>query len=31
MQVWLRQPNGQWRFAREIWNSAVPAPATEGK
>jgi ketosteroid isomerase-like protein len=31
MQVWSRQPNGQWRFAREIWNSAVPAPATEGK
>ena len=31
MQVWSRQPNGQWRFAREIWNSAAPAPAAEGK
>lgn len=26
MQVWKQQPDGQWRFAREIWNSAA-APA----
>jgi uncharacterized protein (TIGR02246 family) len=25
MQVWKQLPAGQWRFAREIWNSAVPA------
>ena len=25
VQVWKRQPDGQWRFAREIWNSAAPA------
>lgn len=24
MQVWQAQPDGQWRFHREIWNSAVP-------
>lgn len=31
MQVWSRRPNGQWRFAREIWNSAAPTPAADGK
>ena len=31
MQVWSRQPNGQWRFAREIWNSEALAPAAEGR
>ena len=31
MQVWSRQANGRWRFAREIWNSSAPAPAAEGK
>lgn len=25
MQLWKRQPGGQWRFAREIWNSSTPA------
>jgi len=25
MQLWHRQPDGQWRFAREIWNSSAPA------
>lgn len=25
MQVWKSQPDGQWRFAREIWNSSAPA------
>ena len=25
MQFWQRQPDGQWRFAREIWNSSAPA------
>jgi uncharacterized protein (TIGR02246 family) len=25
MQVWRRQPDGQWRFEREIWNSSAPA------
>jgi len=24
MQVWRQQPDGQWRFAREIWNSSAP-------
>jgi ketosteroid isomerase-like protein len=24
MQVWKPTPDGHWRFAREIWNSAVP-------
>jgi uncharacterized protein (TIGR02246 family) len=27
MQVWKRQPDGQWRFEREIWNSSAPASA----
>lgn len=25
MQVWQRQPDGSWRFAREVYNSSVPA------
>ena len=25
MQVWKSQPDGHWRFEREIWNSLVPA------
>jgi ketosteroid isomerase-like protein len=25
MQVWKWEPEGQWRFAREIWNSAASA------
>lgn len=25
MQVWQQLPDGQWRFAREIWNSSAPA------
>lgn len=24
MQVWKSQPDGKWRFAREIWNSSLP-------
>ena len=24
MQVWKMEPDGHWRFAREIWNSSVP-------
>lgn len=24
MQVWKRQANGSWRFAREVWNSSPP-------
>lgn len=31
MQLWRSQPDGQWRFVREVWNSSVPAstaPAT---
>ena len=31
MQLWKPQPDGQWRFAREIWNSSVPPPAPPGK
>lgn len=27
MQVWKPLPDGQWRFAREVWNSSVPAAA----
>jgi ketosteroid isomerase-like protein len=27
MQVWKRTPEGAWQFAREIWNSAAPAPS----
>ena len=26
MQVWKQLPTGEWRFAREIWNSAAPPP-----
>lgn len=25
MQVWKRLPDGQWRFAREVYNSSAPA------
>jgi ketosteroid isomerase-like protein len=25
LQVWSSQPDGQWRFEREIWNSSLPA------
>lgn len=28
MQVWKRQPDGTWRFAREVWNSS-PAARTD--
>jgi len=28
MQVWRRQPDGTWRFAREVWNSS-PAARTD--
>ena len=28
MQVWRRQPDGAWRFAREVWNSS-PAVRTD--
>ena len=24
MQIWKRTPDGQWKFYREIWNSAAP-------
>jgi ketosteroid isomerase-like protein len=27
MQVWQAQSDGEWRFAREIWNSSAPPPA----
>ena len=26
IQVWKAHPDGQWRFAREIWNSTAPPP-----
>jgi uncharacterized protein (TIGR02246 family) len=31
MQVWKQQPDGQWRFAREVYNSSLPAapPSTQ--
>jgi len=25
IQIWVQQPDGQWRFAREVYNSSVPA------
>ena len=25
MQIWMQQPDGQWRFAREVYNSSAPA------
>ena len=28
MQLWRPQADGQWKFAREIWNSGVPASGT---
>ncbi|HEY8165529.1 MAG TPA: nuclear transport factor 2 family protein [Gemmatimonadaceae bacterium] len=31
MQVWKRQSDGQWRFAREIWNSSVPPTPSPAK
>jgi uncharacterized protein (TIGR02246 family) len=31
MQVWRQQPDGQWRFAREIWNSSAPPPSPASK
>jgi ketosteroid isomerase-like protein len=30
VQVWHREPDGRWLFAREIWNSTTP-PATASK
>jgi uncharacterized protein (TIGR02246 family) len=31
MQVWKPQPDGQWQFAREIWNSSLPAASPDVK
>ena len=31
MQVWTSQPAGEWKFAREIWNSSVPPPGPPAK
>jgi uncharacterized protein (TIGR02246 family) len=31
MQLWKLQPDGNWRFAREIWNSSAPPPPPPGK
>ena len=28
MQVWKSEPDGQWRFEREIWNSSEPPAKT---
>jgi ketosteroid isomerase-like protein len=25
VQVWHREPDGRWLFARELWNSTTPA------
>jgi hypothetical protein len=30
MQLWHREPDGRWRFSRELWNSAAP-PAAASK
>jgi ketosteroid isomerase-like protein len=24
MQVWHREPDGRWKFSREVWNSSTP-------
>jgi ketosteroid isomerase-like protein len=29
MQLWKSQPDGQWRFEREIWNSSAPVSPPE--
>jgi len=29
MQIWTQQPDGQWRFAREVYNSSAPAVQPE--
>jgi ketosteroid isomerase-like protein len=30
VQVWHREPDGRWLFARELWNSSTPpAPASK--
>lgn len=31
MQVWKRQGDGEWRFAREVYNSSVPPAPPEAK
>jgi ketosteroid isomerase-like protein len=31
MQVWKRQGDGEWRFAREVYNSSVPPVPPEAK
>ena len=31
VQVWHREPNGRWLFARELWNSTTPAVASSPK
>ena len=31
MQVWKRQPDGNWRFAQEIWNSSASPAHPEVK
>jgi uncharacterized protein (TIGR02246 family) len=31
MQVWKQQADGQWRFAREVWNSSAPPSPPAGK
>jgi uncharacterized protein (TIGR02246 family) len=28
LQVWHREPDGRWLFAREIWNSSTPLPGS---
>ncbi len=27
IQVWHREPDGRWRFSREVWNATSPVPA----
>jgi ketosteroid isomerase-like protein len=29
VQVWHREPDGRWLFARELWNSTLPATASK--
>ena len=31
VQVWHREPDGRWLFARELWNSTTPAVISSPK
>lgn len=31
LQVWQKQPDGRWQFAREVYNSSIPVTAPAAK